>query len=95
MIQGRHDLGYPRDWSKFEYESDNLLVTTIFGGTREPMLWLANALKSKFLELLHNNNTNNEQVAFALIWSDNKDKFEVFINYTHSHLPYFKHLAST
>ena len=47
MIQGRHDLGYPRDWSKFEYESDNLLVTTIFGGTREPMLWLANALKSQ------------------------------------------------
>ena len=92
-IQGRYDLN-SYNFNSYEYDSANLVCGTLFGGSSKSMLWLADNLHSKFIELLNKGIVNNEQIAIALLWKQFPEKFNIFMNRTNSHLPFFQYLLN-
>lgn len=94
IIQARNDIYTYNNWNGLQYDAVNLLCGTLFGGYKNMMLWLCEKVKELFETLLSNNIVNNEQIALAIIWKNNQDKFSIYINNTHSHLPLFKELSS-
>ena len=94
IIQKRHDIyNYPIN-DHFIWESDNLLIGTMFGGTASIIKKIALLVEYIFVEkMLNRRNANNEQLALALIWNDYRDLFELVNNNEHVHLWLFKYLS--
>ena len=95
IIQGRCDLHHYSNWNQLHLDSANLLCGTLFGGTKEKLIWLADTVNKVFEELLDINIVNNEQIIFALIWKIYPEYFNIYMNYTHLHLPLFIYLSNT
>ncbi len=94
VIQGRNDLYSYNNWNNLHLDAVNLLCGTCFGGHKDNMMWLASKIKDIFEHLLSINIVNNEQIALALIWKNNPEKFDVYININQStHLPLFNYLS--
>ncbi|MBN2374680.1 hypothetical protein JXL19_12930 [bacterium] len=94
IVQARNDLYSYAINDNFIWDSANLLIGTMFGGYKDIVLKIGNKINNLFENImLKENNVNNEQLALALIWRDNKDLFDIFMNKTDKHLPLFKYLS--
>jgi len=94
IIQKRNDLyTYPLD-DDFVWKSDNLLCGTMFGGSAFIVKRISELVEEVFIEkMLNKGNANNEQLALALVWKDNKELFNLVDNYLNFHLCLFKYLS--
>jgi hypothetical protein len=94
VIQGRNDLNSYNNWNNLHLDAVNLLCGTCFGGHKNKMLWLTKQIQATFEHLLSKKIVNNEQIALALIWKNNPENFDVYINMNQStHLPLFNYLS--
>jgi hypothetical protein len=77
IAQGRYDLGkYPIDETQFIWTAENLIFGTMFGGNVKIVIEMGELLKKTFVEKMMNQGcVNNEQLALALIWNKDRDKF--------------------
>jgi len=77
IAQGRIDLAtYQFDESQFIWTADNLIFGGMFGGKADIVIEIGTLLDQVFVEkMLGQGNVNNEQLALALIWNKNRDKF--------------------
>ena len=92
LIQARLDINYYNINNNFIWDSVNLLVGTLFGGSKEVISIIEKEINIIFEnDMLKNNNINNEQLALAILWSKRKsDLFSIFTNtYKGVHLPLF------
>ena len=64
----------------------------MFGGRKHIVILIADLLKKEFEKMIQNKNMNNEQLALAIIWRNNKDLFHIIKNFTNEHLPLFDYL---
>jgi hypothetical protein len=88
-IQCRIDLEtYPID-KNFYWDSFNLLTGTMFGGNNTIIEKLYYMIINEMEFMIKNNQMNNEQMALAVIWKNNKDLFFTIKNNTYRHLPFF------
>jgi hypothetical protein len=94
IIQKRQDLfSYPLT-DDFVWDSANLLCGTMFGGTSVVVLKMAYLVEQVFInKMIRRSAMNNEQLAIALVWKDNKEIFCLTDNYFGAHLSLFKYLA--
>ena len=94
IIQKRNDLySYPLS-DEFVWDSVNLLCGTMFGGSAMIITKISKLVEQTFIEkMLNKNNVNNEQLALALVWKNNKDLFQLVDNYLNFHLCVFKYLS--
>jgi len=94
IIQKRHDLyTYPLT-DDFVWDSANLLCGTMFGGTSDIVCKMAYLVEQVFInKMIRRSAMNNEQLAIALVWKDNKEIFCLTDNYFGAHLSLFKYLA--
>jgi hypothetical protein len=94
IIQKRNDLyTYPLD-DEFVWDSANLFIGTMFGGSKIIVTKITELIEQVFIEkMLNKNNVNNEQLSLALVWNDYKELFFLVDNYTQHHLWLFKYLS--
>jgi hypothetical protein len=94
IIQKRHDLfSYPLT-DDFVWDSANLVSGGMFGGTSEVVRKMARLVEQVFIDkMISLNAVNNEQLAIALVWKDNKEMFCLTDNYFNFHLSLFKYLG--
>lgn len=93
IIQGRYDYeNYTID-DKFYWNSCNLFIGTMFGGDRKTLHKMFNLILHEMKWMIQNKQMNNEQLAIAKVWSNNKDLFYIFKNQTYRHLPLFEYLS--
>ena len=60
----------------FVWKSDNLIYGGMFGGTPGIIQLISQKVENVFLEkMLNKNNINNEQLALAIVWKENKKLF--------------------
>lgn len=78
------------------WDSINLLVGTMFGGTKNRIITIANLIKDIFeKDMLNNNCLNNEQLALAILYRKNPNLFNIYKSTNQSiHLPLFKLLSN-
>lgn len=93
FIQSRSDLDYYPIDENFIWDSSNLLIGTMFGGSRVAIEKVAEKVEEQFLFMLDNNGVNNEQLALAMVWKKNPDLFCLVRNTTNHHLIIFKYLS--
>jgi hypothetical protein len=93
VIQKRHDLEYYNLDNNFIWKADNLLSGGMFGGNKDIIKNINHLIENKIEYMINNNNINNEQIALALIWKDNKHLFFLTDNYNY-HLMLFKILSN-
>jgi hypothetical protein len=66
----------------------------MFGGTSEVVRKVEYLVEQVFInKMIHRCAMNNEQLAIALVWKDNKEIFCLTDNYFGAHLSLFKYLA--
>ena len=100
VIQGRNLIYHINNISDtdFIWNSVNLLIGTMFGGTKEIIQTISQKINTCFENtMLKNINVNNEQLALALIWKHNPNLFKVFYNHWENkglHLPLFIYMAT-
>lgn len=77
IAQGRYDLGtYLIDETQFIWTAENLIFGTMFGGNVKIVIEIGKLLEQTFIEkMLDQECVNNEQLALALIWNKDRDKF--------------------
>lgn len=93
LIQNRNDiLNHSLDDS-FMWKSDNLLIGTMFGGSIDIINRISELIECVFVYMINNQCINNEQIALALVYANNKDLFKLIQNNTHHHLIIFKFLS--
>jgi hypothetical protein len=94
IIQNRADIHTFNIDNNFIWRSDNLLIGTMFGGTAEIINIIAELIENLFINLIYNYKcVNNEQIALALVYINNKDLFYLINNNTNYHLILFKLLS--
>ena len=94
-IQGNSNtLNYKiLDIENYIWDSNCILVGTLFGGTKNVCINMANIVKKNFELYLNNNIVNNEQIILGYLFKKNPELFNVFIKLNGQHLPFFKELA--
>ena len=95
IIQCRHDIhSYPFDANTFIWGSDNLLIGTMFGGSKNSILMVDKKLEEEFNKsMLEKNNVNNEQLGLALVYKKNPYLFNLVNSIRGYHLVLFKFLS--
>jgi len=78
FAQCRSDIYNYNINENFIWEADNLIYGGMFGGYKDIVLIIKEKTKNVFEWMLIQNNVNNEQLALALVWKDNKELFQVF-----------------
>lgn len=100
VIQGRNIIYQINNISDtdFIWNSVNLLIGTMFGGTKEIIQIISQKINDFFENImLKNNNINNEQLALALVWKHKPHLFTIFYNHWENqgyHLPIFIYMAT-
>ena len=94
-IQGNSNTLHYRisDIENYIWDSNCILVGTLFGGSKDVCINMANMVKMHFELYLNNNIINNEQIILGYIFKKNPELFNVFIKLNGQHLPFFKELA--
>lgn len=93
IIQQRYDLlQFPID-DNLVWRSDNLLKTTMFGGTKEGVISVSKAMEDVFVHMLENGCVNNEQIGIAMVWKQHPEWFHLVDDYRGVHLILFKILS--
>tara|TARA_B100001093_G_scaffold404777_1_gene392920 strand:+ start:279 stop:1106 length:828 start_codon:yes stop_codon:yes gene_type:complete len=100
VIQGRNIIYQINNVSDtdFIWNSINLMIGTMFGGTKESIQIISKKINDCFQTImLKNMNVNNEQLALALVWKHNPELFTIFYNHWENkglHLPLFIYMAT-
>jgi len=89
IIQKRFDLD---TFSMDIWKADNVLKGTMFGGHRDSVLTVSTKVEEMFQHMLSQGNVNNEQIALAMVYHDNKDLFFI-VDDSNVHLQLFKYLS--
>jgi len=94
-IQGnRNTLYYPfSDIETYIWDSNCMLVGTLFGGSKEICKTMASIIKKEFEYYLDRGIVNNEQILLAVLYKKYPDLFNIYIELNNKHLPFFKKLA--
>jgi hypothetical protein len=94
-IQGNLNTLYYNisDIENYIWDSNCILVGTLFGGTKRVCIDMATKVKSQFEFYLDNNIVNNEQIILGYIFKKNPSIFNVFIELNGKHLPFFSKLS--
>lgn len=98
LIQGRQGVKYySKYWSdanidRLIWDSINILIGTLFGGSPERLLKIADEINKIFeKDMLDANCVNNEQIALGMLFLRQKKLFNVFESTNQViHLPIFK-----
>jgi len=93
FIQNRHDLNRFKIDDEFIWKADNLLIGTMFGGNRKIIEEISKLVEEQFINMMNHENTNNEQLALAMVWKERPELFHLFNNRTYHHLIMFKILS--
>jgi hypothetical protein len=93
IIQKRNDLYKYIIDKDFIWKADNLLCGTMFGGNSKIIQQLSKLVEDTFINMLKQNNTNNEQLALAIVWKENPHLFHLLNNVYNCHLSIFKLLS--
>lgn len=76
IIQQRHDLQEYKIDENFIWKADNLFKGGMFGGYKDIVVDVGKQIEQIFIkEFLENNNVNNEQIAFTLLWKKHPELF--------------------
>lgn len=102
IIQGRESIGQlfkyydENDVSELKWDSINLLIGTMFGGTKTRIIKIADFIKDIFeKDMLDLNCVNNEQIALAILYRRKPNLFNVFESKNQKiHLPLFKLMSN-
>ena len=89
IIQKRFDL---ETFSMDIWKADNVLKGTMFGGRKESVLAVSTKVEEMFQSMLMQENVNNEQIALAMVYHDNKDLFFI-VDDSNVHLQFVKYLS--
>lgn len=94
-IQGNSNTVFYKIKNIDEYiwDSNCILVGTLFGGSKPVMLNMAKEVKNLFKKYLNENKLNNEQIILAILFKKNPELFNVYIELNGHHLPFFKKLG--
>jgi len=83
IIQNRPDISYYHLNDDFVWKADNLLIGGLFGGNKKTINTIFEKIENIVVEkMLKRNNINNEQLAMAMVWNENKDLFCLINNQT-------------
>ena len=97
MIQGNYNtpLLYPNlEPSSYIWESDCILVGTLFGGIGNVVSDVSDMIKEIMeKDMLEKMNINNEQIALGILYKRMPSIFSVYIDLNGGHLPFFKELG--
>ena len=75
------------------YETDHFTTATIFGGGKEIIEFFEKEIYNEFKHMISKNCINNEQIIIAVLYKKYNNKFNIFLNQTNEHLPYFQYLS--
>lgn len=75
------------------WDSNCILVGTLFGGTKEICIDMAKRVNEQFEYFLNNNIVNNEQIILGYLYKKTPELFNVLIKLDGNHLPFFKELS--
>jgi len=78
---------------EYIWDSNCILVGTLFGGSKQICLNMANDVKILFENYLKKNIVNNEQIILGQLFKKNPDQFNVYIELNGKHLPFFSKLS--
>lgn len=94
-IQGNSNTVFYKinDVENYIWDSNCILVGTLFGGTKSVCTDMSKRVKYEFERLLDNNIVNNEQIILGYIYKNNPELFNVLIKLDGNHLPFFKELS--
>ena len=93
IIQNRNDLHKYVIDENFIWKADNLLCGTMFGGNSKIIQQVSKLVEETFVNMLNQNNTNNEQLALAIVWKETPHLFHLLNNVYNCHLCMFKLLS--
>lgn len=97
IIQGNYNTSniYPNmDVSSYIWESDCILVGTLFGGRGDVVSNVSKKVNEIMeRDMLEKMNINNEQIALGILYKREPSIFSVHIDLNGGHLPLFKELA--
>ncbi len=94
-IQGNSNNLYYNiaDVENYIWDSNCILVGTMFGGSKYVCVDIAERVKSQFELYLNDGIVNNEQIILGYLFKKDPSLFNVFIKLNGEHLPFFKELA--
>jgi len=94
-IQGNSNTVFYKinDIENYVWDSNCILVGTLFGGTKNVCIDMARRVNEQFELYLNNNIVNNEQIILGYIYKNNPELFNVYIELSGNHLPIFKKLG--
>ncbi len=94
-IQGNSNTVFYKinDIDEYIWDSNCILVGTLFGGSKQICLNMANDVKILFEDYLEKNIVNNEQIILGQLFKKNSDQFNVYIELNGKHLPFFSKLS--
>lgn len=94
-IQGNwHTVVYNiLDIENYFWDTECILVGTLFGGSKDVCLNMAKIVKTEFENRLKKNSVNNEQIMLGYLFKKNPELFNVYIELNGQHLPFFKKLS--
>lgn len=90
IIQSRNDLEYYNIDENFIWDSSNLLVGTMFGGSSQVISKVSDKVEEVFQQMIEKDNVNNEQLALSIVWKKYPELFFPVKNTTNQHLIIFK-----
>lgn len=93
IIQNRNDLHKYVIDEHFIWKADNLLSGGMFGGNSKIIQQVSKLVEDTFVNMLKQNNTNNEQLALAIVWKENSHLFHLLNNVYNYPLVLFKLLS--
>lgn len=95
LIQGNvNTINYKiNNIEDYIWDSNCILVGTLFGGTKHICENIAKTIKNNFEYFLNKNIVNNEQILLGYIFKKNPKLFNVYVELNNHHLPLFKKLA--
>lgn len=93
-IQIKKTLFSENDIDKIMYHNDHFTTATIFGGNPETIKRFMSLIRKNFDYMINKNCINNEQITLAMIYKQQPKLFNVYINKTNNHLPYFPFLSN-
>lgn len=94
-IQGNSNTVFYKidDVENYIWDSNCILVGTLFGGTKKVCIDMAKRVNEHFEHFLKNNIVNNEQIVLGYLYKKSPELFNVLIKLDGNHLPFFKKLS--
>ena len=94
-IQGNNNTinYFIEDVENYIWDSNCILVGTLFGGTKEICIKMAELVNDEFNHYLSKNIINNEQIILGILYKKYPQMFNLYIELNGKHLPFFNKLS--